>query len=146
MPYILLAVLTFGFSSGYGVAYKVMKSANLELENQIAVVNAKVQEQAKRIKQSELDAIKLNEELSKTHEKNITTINSIKHGRLYDNRATCRVSKGSNSERIESASTGTTELSKELTEYLWGQSAKADRLTVERNSLLTFVKSNCGVK
>jgi hypothetical protein len=155
MPYIWLASLIFSFASGFGVSRSVYSLEIEELKQAIAQTNAQAQV-IKDINEQKLliakaKAIKFSETLDKSHESYIKTVNAysdkFKSSKLYDNKASCRnkVSKSYNTGKVIETTTDNSELSRELTEFLRKETLRADIAATDKNILLAFIKSNCGV-
>jgi hypothetical protein len=155
MPYILLVIALAGFGGGFTVARSMYILNIEELKHSIQESNAK-QQVLKNINEQKLalaeeKAVKLNENLDKSHESYIETVNSyatkLSSSKLYDHKASCgnKVSEGSNSKQLAKTRTNNSELSRELTEFLRAETLRADKAAIDKNSLLEFVKSNCGI-
>ena len=155
MPYIWLAALTISFASGFGVSRSIYILDIEDLKHSIAEVNAK-QQVLKDINEQKLlvansKAIELNKTLDKSHEAYVQTVNSysdkLSFSKLYDNKSSCRnkVSKSYSAGKVIEITTNNSELSRELTEFLRKETLRADLAAIDKNILLEFVNSNCGI-
>lgn len=156
MPYILLAAIIFSFGSGFGVARSVYILELEDLKHSISESNAK-QKVIKDVNEQKLalateKAVKLNQNLDKSHEAYIETVNSyaakLNSSKLYDHKSSCRnqVSKSYSAGKVIENNSNETELSRELTEFLRKETLRADLAAIDKNILLEFVKSNCGIE
>ncbi len=104
-----------------------------------------------KLKIANTKAIELNKTLDKSHEAYVQTVNSyadkLGSSKLYDNKASCgnKVSKSYSAGKVIETTTNNSELSRELTEFLRKETLRADIAAIDKNSLLEFVKSNCGI-
>jgi hypothetical protein len=156
MPYIWLAALAISFASGFGVSRSIYILDIEDLKHSINETNANAQV-LKDINQQKLlvanaKAIELNKTLDKSHESYIQTVNNysdkLSSSKLYDNKASCgnKVSKSYSAGKVVETRTDSPELSRELTEFLRKETLRADIAAIDKNILLEFVKSNCGIE
>jgi hypothetical protein len=107
----------------------------------------------KQVTEATLSASKLNKDLDSARETAIATINSY-HDQLAASRLRDPNNKSGGTDALSSCSdTGIgkanepdgADLSEELTRLLLSESARADACAVDKNLLLNFVNSNCGI-
>lgn len=153
--FVLVAAI---FGGGYKVGYNVEHAKVLSMQVAIEKANNEAAEilarQTQKILNAEKKARKLNNELVKTHEKDTKTINDFRDAnatlKLRDpnkHKTSCSrtVPTGSGSGSVNADAGDDTELSNELARLLRAETYRADQTAVEKNALLKFVKSNCGI-
>jgi hypothetical protein len=138
MPYILIAV----FLAGYGVAYKVDRAEIFALKNAIEKANEQgrsaMVEAQRIVDHAHAEAIKSNQELDKANESSINTINAYyDRVRSIKPRSHCPVSKANNTAIVTKDEGNRYDLLEEL--------HRADLAAIEKNTLLKFVRNNCGI-
>ena len=158
MPYLLAAIAAISFAAGFGTAYKVYSGEAEILQAAINHSNGVSAQELKlataKLRLAEVQADKLNTELESAHESDIKTINHY-----ADKLAAVRVPKPTRSQsctdpvpatkhtpgdtKVESSRA---DISEESLGFLKGESYRADQLATDRNMLLTFVQSNCGIQ
>lgn len=140
MPYILIVV----FLAGYGVAYKVDRAEIFALKNAIEKSNEQgrsaMVEAQRIVDHAHEEAIKSNQELDKANESSINTINAYYDRVRSSNktRSNCPVSKANNPTIAPKDATNTYDILAEL--------YRADLAAIEKNTLLKFIRNNCGIK
>lgn len=153
----MAALSAFSFAAGFGTAYKIYSSeadllrASIDHSNVVAI--QELQLAKSNLQLAEAEAAKLNTELESAHESDIKTINYY-----ADKLANVRLPKPTHNQGCPGsvpAATNTpvgtrvetyrTDFSKESLEFLRGESRRADQIASERNLLLSFVNSNCGL-
>jgi hypothetical protein len=157
MPYVLAAIAAFAFAAGFGTAYKIYSSEADLLRDAIEHSNVVADQQLKLVQSNlqvaEAKADKLNTELENAHESDIETINYY-----ADKLASVRLPKPTRGKSCadslptaKNTPSGTkhvayrTDFSEESLGFLRRESRRADQITSERNLLLSFVQSNCGL-
>lgn len=139
MPYIFIAILVIGFSSGYGVSSALSKAALREMSDSIDAMNREAEwTLAALIKEADTaheEALKLNKELEDANVSAINAINSqhdsFKSVRMYDNSrksSSCTPTKDSNTNTTAGANEDRHELSDELTSFLKSEAYRADQI------------------
>jgi hypothetical protein len=158
MPYIMIALVMFGFTSGYWTAHSIDKSEIVSLHASIDRANAKAELSAKT-DQAIIDAAiakanELNTQLDKTHESDINTINAY-HAKLSAQRLpaarACSGNKGA-VPKADHPTVNTTneadiaQFSDEFEILLRAESYRADQAAIDKNLLLEYVNNGCGIR
>ena len=157
-PYLLAGILVIGIAMGGYVTYKIQRGNVLKLELVISQANTKALTElaiAKdRVAVAEKQTRQKNEELDNANEQSIQTINSY-HDQLASALQLRDPNYQSNSNTLPGNpnSTLNTEngkgegiVSGELAKLLQSETARADKITVQYNTLLEFVNGqNCGI-
>jgi hypothetical protein len=159
LPYLFLIISIAAFSAGFGTAYKIDQGEVIKLKMDIQTANMQAGELLQSIKEhvheSEETAKIYNEKLDKANLSAIETINGYRDKlatvRLrdpYTNKTSCpgAVSTGANTRINKKNEPDRAELSEQLTKFLQSESYRADQIMIEKNTLLEFVKNNCGIK
>jgi hypothetical protein len=140
MPYILIVV----FLAGYGVAYKVDRAEIYALKNAIEKSNEQgrsaMVEAQRIVDAAHKEALKSNQELDKANESSINTINAY-YDRVRSSdkaRRRCPVPKANNPTIAQKDAANTYDILAEL--------HRADLAAIEKNTLLKFIRNNCGIK
>jgi len=139
MPYIFIAVLVIGFSSGYGVSSAISKAELRKMADSIDAMNREAEwtlaALTKEADTAHEEALKLNKELEDANVSAINAINSqhdsFKSVRMYDNSrksSSCAPTKDSNSHSTAGADEDRHELSDELTSFLKSEAYRADQI------------------
>jgi len=143
MLYGIIAIIIAAFGGGYYTASSFDKAELFTLKNAIERANEQgrsaMQEATRIVNEAQKQATEANNELDKANEASINTINAYyDRVRQIKPRSDCPVSKGSN----------TTEPSKDAgNRYnLLAELHRADLAAIEKNTLLKFVRTNCGIK
>lgn len=152
MPYLMLGLLVVGFGSGLFVGYDVQQSRIESLNVAIARADEKassilIQAQA-AVKAAEDEQARHNTELDKANEDNIKAIN------YWHDKHTARLrpanGKGCSSALPSGASAAIHK--QDATDMLWDDAAvlsdwrEASKCAVEKNAVLAWAKSNCGLQ
>lgn len=156
--YIYAAIMALGLVIGGTTMYKIEHGNVLKLELAISQANTQAAEvlaiETSKVAVAEKETRKQNEELDKSNEKNTNTINSynIKLAdalRLHNNSSKNDSNAlPSNPNTVINPENGKTEdnISGKLAKLLQSETARADKITVQYNTLLEFVKdNNCGI-
>ena len=139
MPYIFIAVLVIGFSSGYGVSSALSKAELRKMSDSIDAMNREAEwtlaALTKEADTAHEEALKLNKELEDANVSAINAINSqhdsFKSVRMYDNSrksSSCTPTKGDNTNSTAGADEDRHELSDELTSFLKSEAYRADQI------------------
>jgi len=156
MPYIFAVIFVAGCWLGYWGEHTVSKSEiqryDLALQVQKTEAQALLSSVQSRIAESEKNAIFANQQLDKSHETAINSINT-----LHDSFAAVRLRdpgrrQGSDCPVPASAGAGkskdeadSAELSTELTGFLVDQAYRADTIAAYAAACYQFVETNCGI-
>ena len=144
MPYILAIIIAASFVSGYGLSYKIDRAEIFALKNAIEKSNEQgrsaMVEAQRIVDAAHKEAIRTNNELDKANESSINTINAYyDRVRASDKaRSHCPVPKAYNSNIDTYHETNRYDILAEL--------HRADLAAIEKNTLLKFVRDNCGIK
>lgn len=156
MPYIWVALLVVGFSSGYGLSSALSHAEIQHLSDGIAAQNREAELQlatlTEKADKAYRDALKAKQDLEDANVSTINAINSqrdaFKPVRLYDNgrkSSSCATTQSSNT----STDTNTPDdgrLSEELTEFLKSEAYRADQVSAYAILCQKFVvDNNCGI-
>ena len=150
MPYIWVALLVVGFSSGYGLSSALSHAEIQHLSDGIAAQNREAELQlatlTEKADKAYRDALKAKQDLEDANVSAINAINSqrdaFKPVRLYDNgrkSSSCPSTKSGNS----NTATNTPDdggLSEELTEFLKSEAYRADQVSAYANLCQKFIK------
>ncbi len=161
--YLMAAVFVAGLGIGGTATYKIERGSVIALELAISQANAQAQATLSKAKEkvakAESDALQANNQLDKAHESAINSINAVHDQlaatvkRLLDNNdkasGTDPVSGRANpGEYSKDAANGTLfpkELTKFFRDFLPSEAMRADQTALDKNTLLDFVKNNCGI-
>jgi hypothetical protein len=143
MPYFLIAIVIAFFGSGFYTAHSIDNAEIFALKNAIEKANEQgrsaMQEATRIVNEAQKEAIKTNNELDKANESSINTINAYyDRVRSIKPRSHCPVSKRDNTGEPEKDAGNTYDILAEL--------HRADLAAIEKNTLLKFVRNNCGIK
>lgn len=157
---ILAIVFSIGAAAGGATAYKFQQARVLEMElkiNEIGIRSINVFAESKlRVREAELEAVNLNNELENANNQNIKTINHYydalhtelsKRVRAND-KSSCSnsVSKSSSAGSIETATISQTGFSAEYVAMVEDQLKKADEVANYAWTAYKFTSANCGIK
>ena len=157
MPYIFIAVLVIGFSSGYGVSSALSKAELRKMSDSIDAMNREAEwtlaALTKEADTAHEEALKLNKELEDANVSAINAINSqhdsFKSVRMYDNSrksSSCTPTKGDDTNSTAGADEDRHELSDELTSFLKSEAYRADQIAQYAKLCQKFVVvNNCGI-
>jgi hypothetical protein len=157
MPQFIAAALVVGIMLGFSVEYKISRAEIEHMELAIQAQKAEAQTllsgATERIAKAEAVALDANQQLEKSHESAINSINalhdSLGAARLRDpgrrpgrcNALPASASSGQPENQADSA-----ELSAELTRFLVDQSYQADQVAAYASECHAFViEHNCGL-
>lgn len=153
--YILIAAAVFG--SGYATAWKTEQTQIAKLEAQIELSNEsekrKFDAALAQVSSAESDAAIASIQLESEHDKSVKLINNSRDSlsairmRVPTKLSNCSntLSKSSSSSKPV-ATTGSTELPRDLEKLLRAESYRADTVAEYAGECFKFVKSNCGIK
>jgi hypothetical protein len=156
MPYIWVALLVVGFSSGYGLSSALSHAEIQHLSDGIAAQNREAELQlatlTEKADKAYRDALKAKQDLEDANVSTINAINSqrdaFKPVRMYDNSrksSSCPSTKSGNPNTSTSASDDG-RLSEDLTEFLKSEAYRADQVSAYAILCKKFVvDNNCGV-
>jgi len=139
-----IIIIATSFISGYGLSYKIDRAEIFALKNAIEKSNEQgrsaMTEAQRMVDHAQQEALKSNNELDKANESSINTINAYyDRVRASDKtRSHCPVSKADNSSEHPADAANTYDILTEL--------HRADIAAIEKNTLLKFVRENCGIK
>lgn len=156
--YIYAAILAVGIAMGGTVAYKIEHGNVLKLELAISQANVKAETTLQiakdNVAKAEKETRQANQELDKANEQSIQTINSY-HDQLASalqlrdpNYASNPNTLSGTPDTTVNPENGKTEgiISNDLARLLQSETARADKITVDYNTLLEFVQdNNCGI-
>ena len=157
MPYIWVALLVVGFSSGYGLSSALSHAEIQQMSDGIAAQNREAEIQLATLTEAAdkayRDALKAKQDLEDANVSAINAINSqrdsFKSQRLYDNSrksSSCTATASGNTNSSIGAYEDRTELSEELTDFLKSEAYRAD--TIANYAILCqkfVVDNNCGI-
>jgi len=154
---IIAGIFAAGATSGSLITYKIQRGNVLALELTIEKSNQQALLQQKKIEQATKDAIKLNNTLDQSHEAAINSINSV-HDELdatikrllRDNRQAINdlpasATPGQHQEHAANGTLFSEKLEQTIAEFLPSEALRADQAAIDKNTLLDFVKNNCGI-
>jgi hypothetical protein len=158
MPYIMIALVLFGFTSGYWTAHSIDKSEIVSLHASIDKANAKAELSAKN-DQAIIDAAiskanELNAKLDKKNESENNAINAY-HAKLSAQRLpatrACPRNKGTvpkaDHPNVNTANEADhAEFSTDFDGLLRAESYRADQAAIDKNLLLEYVNNGCGIR
>ncbi|MCK9355494.1 MAG: hypothetical protein M0P59_15305 [Gallionella sp.] len=144
MPYFLIAIIITAFGSGFYTAHSIDNAEIFALKNAIDKANEQgrsaMAEATRIVNAAQAEAIATNNKLDKANESSINTINAY-YDRVqssYKTRRNCTVSKGDNTVKPAKDAGNTYDILAEL--------HRADLAAIDKNTLLKFVRNNCGIK
>jgi hypothetical protein len=157
MPQFVAAALVVGIMLGFFTEYKISRAEveylGLAIQTQKSEAQTLLSGATERVAKAESEARYVNQQLEKSHESAINSINalhdSLDSARLRDpgrrpsrcNAVPASASSGQPENPADSA-----ELSAELTRFLVDQSYQADRIAAYANECHAFVvEHNCGI-
>ena len=153
--FILVATI---FGGGYKVGYNNEHAKVLSMQLAIERANNESAEilarQTQKIISFESKARELNKELEQTHAKDTKIIDEYRDLnaslRLRDpngHKASCgsSVPSSAGAGSVAQDAGDSADISEELTRLLRAETYRADQTAIEKNALLRFVKSNCGM-
>jgi hypothetical protein len=143
MFYGIIAIIIASFGGGYYTASSFDKAELFALKNAIERANEQgrsaMQEATRIVNEAQKQAIESNNELDKANESSINTINAYyDRVRQIKPSSDCPVSKTNNPAEPSKDAGNTYNLLAEL--------YRADLAAIEKNTLLKFVRTNCGIK
>lgn len=144
MPYFLITVIFASFTAGYGLCYKIYRAETFALETAIEKANEQgrsaMTEATRIVNVAQAEAIRTNNELDKANESSINTINAYYDRVRSSNKASsnCPMPKSNHSNINTRHESDRYDILAEL--------HRADVVAIEKNTLLKFVKDNCGIK
>jgi hypothetical protein len=144
MPYFLIAIVLASFGSGFYTAHSIDNAEIFALKNAIEKANEQgrsaMQEATRIVNEAQKEALETNNELDKANEASINTINSYydRVHSIHKTRSNCTVSKSYNTVELTKDAGNTYDILAEL--------HRADLAAIEKNTLLKFVRNNCGIK
>ncbi|MGZ4953570.1 MAG: hypothetical protein ACXV8Q_00540 [Methylobacter sp.] len=156
MPYLLAAIFVASTGLGYWAEHQISRTQIEHME--LALQSQKVEAQTLlatatvRITKSEADARNANQQLEKSHETAINSINSL-HDSFANERMRdpgrrpsrgCPVPASASAGQPEDQTDGS-ELSAELAGFLVDQSYRADQVAAYAATCYRFVSNNCGI-
>jgi len=142
MLYGIIAIIIASFGSGFYTAHSIDNAEIFALKNAIEKANEQgrsaMQEATRIVNKAKKEAIEANNELDKANESSINTINAYyDRVRQTKPRINCPVSKSDNT-RINTEH--------EANRYdILAELHRADIAAIEKNTLLKFIKGNCGI-
>jgi hypothetical protein len=157
MPQFVAAALVIGIMLGFIAEYKISRAEITDFE--LAIQTQKAEAQAllggakEHIVKAESEARYVNQQLEKSHESAINSINALHDSigavRLRDpgrRSSRCGAVSASASAGQSENTADSAELSAELTRFLVDQSYQADRIAAYANECHAFVvEHNCGI-
>ena len=143
MLYGIIAIIIASFGSGFYTAHSIDNAEIFALKNAIEKANEQgrsaMQEATRIVNEAQKEALETNNELDKANESSINTINAYyDRVRQIKPRSNCTVSKGDNTSEPAKDAGNAYDLLAEL--------HRADLAAIEKNTLLKFVRNNCGIK
>ena len=143
MLYGIIAIVIASFGSGFYTAHSIDNAEIFALKNAIEKANEQgrsaMAEATRIVNAAQAEAITTNNELDKANESSINTINAYyDRVRKIKPRSNCAMSKSDNTVEPTKDATNTYNLLAEL--------HRADLAAIEKNTLLKFVRNNCGIK
>jgi hypothetical protein len=144
MPYFFIAIVLASFGSGFYTAHSIDNAEIFALKNAIEKSNEQgrsaMQEATRIVNAAQSEAIATNNELDKANESSINTINAYYDRVQSSNKASshCTMPKSDNPSINTEHEANTYDLLAEL--------HRADIAAIEKNTLLKFVRTNCGIK
>jgi hypothetical protein len=144
MPYFLIAIILSSFGSGFYTAHSIDNAEIFALKNAIEKANEQgrsaMNEATRIVNEAQKEALETNNELDKANEASITTINAYydRVHSIHNPRSNCTMSKSNNTGEPEKDAGNTYDILAEL--------HRADLAAIEKNTLLKFVRNNCGIK
>jgi uncharacterized membrane protein YdfJ with MMPL/SSD domain len=155
---IILAIALI-FGAGYSTAWKSSQVQIGALKGAIQASNAMsakvLADSEKKVSAATKQALTLNNELDSARESAISTINSyrdqlaassLRDPNGYQPCGSNAVPASANTGIGESNATNGTNVSEKLAQLLRSESQRADQCAIDKNLLLRFVKSNCGIQ
>jgi hypothetical protein len=154
--YALIAVLMAGFGGGFWISHELDKAELWEMRSEIkrqkTEGEAVLKDVIKKVEQQKKEQEKANENLEKSRQSSIETINAyhdqLAHAKLrvtVTGQSRCSaLPEARDPGELPSAAADSAELSAESTEYLRNLALKADTCAINHNAMLAFVKSGCG--
>ncbi|MDD4242699.1 MAG: hypothetical protein PHG08_00160 [Bacilli bacterium] len=158
-PYIYAIVFAIGLALGGTAAYKIEHSKVLSM--QLSIANQKIEAakilaiETQKVAEAEKQTRLKNQELDKANEQSIATINAY-HDKLA---AALRLRDPNYKHSVNTLPTNTNTnvnsedektsgiISAELARLLQSEALRADKITVDYNTLLEFViNNNCGIQ
>jgi len=142
MLYGIIAIIIASFGSGFYTAHSIDNAEIFALKNAIEKANEQgrsaMQEATRIVNKAQKEAIEINNELDKANESSINTINAyydrVRQTKPHSN---CPVSKSDNTSINTEYETNRYDILAEL--------HRADLAAIEKNTLLKFIKGNCGI-
>jgi len=142
MLYGIIAIIIASFGSGFYTAHSIDNAEIFALKNAIEKANEQgrsaMQEATRIVNKAQKEAIEINNELDKANESSINTINAYyDRVRQTKPRSNCPVSKSDNTSINTEHEPNRYDILAEL--------HRADIAAIEKNTLLKFIKGNCGI-
>ena len=142
MLYGIIAIVIASFGSGFYTAHSIDNAEIFALKNAIEKANEQgrsaMQEATRIVNEAQKEALEINNELDKANESSINTINAYyDRVRQTKPRSNCPVPKSNNTNVNTEHETNRYDILAEL--------HRADLAAIEKNTLLKFIKGNCGI-
>jgi len=143
MLYGIIAIVIASFVSGFYTAHSIDNAEIFALKNAIEKANEQgrsaMQEATRIVNEAQKEAIENNNELDKANESSINTINAY-----YDRVQSIHKARGANAmPKIDNPPVNTEH---EANRYdILAELHRADLAAIEKNTLLKFIKGNCGI-
>jgi hypothetical protein len=142
MLYGIIAIVIASFGSGFYTAHSIDNAEIFALKNAIEKANEQgrsaMQEATRIVNKAQKEALEINNELDKANESSINIINAYyDRVRQTKPRSNCPVSKSDNTNVNPEHETNRYDILAEL--------HRADLAAIEKNTLLKFIKGNCGI-
>jgi len=143
MLYGIIAIIIASFGSGFYTAHSIDNAEIFALKNAIEKANEQghsaMQEATRIVNKAQKEALEINNELDKANESSINTINAYYDRVQSSHKASshCTVPKSDNSNVNTEHETNRYDILAEL--------HRADLAAIEKNTLLKFIKGNCGI-
>ena len=142
MLYGIIAIVIASFGSGFYTAHSIDNAEIFALKNAIEKSNEQgrsaMQEATRIVNKAQKEALEINNELDKANESSINTINAYyDRVRQTKPRSNCTVPKSDNT---------SINTEHEANRYnILAELHRADIAAIEKNTLLKFIKGNCGI-
>jgi vacuolar-type H+-ATPase subunit H len=143
MLYGIIAIIIASFGSGFYTAHSIDNAEIFALKTAIEKANEQgrsaMQEATRIVNEAQKEAIENNNELDKANESSINTINAY-----YDRVQSIHKARRSNA-MPKSYNTGEPSKDAGNTYDILAELHRADLAAIEKNTLLKFIKWNCGI-
>jgi len=143
MLYGIIAIVIASFGSGFYTAHSIDNAEIFALKNAIEKSNEQgrsaMQEATRIVNEAQKEAIEANNELDKANESSINTINAY-----YDRVQSIHKARGANA--VPKSDNTSVNTEHEANRYdILAELHRADLAAIEKNTLLKFIKGNCGI-